>query len=345
MTTGAALPNLAPFELEAKLGSGSVGEVWRAHDHDRLAAVKLINEPDDPQQRRSLETEIRALGCLEHPAIPALYTFDLQSERPYIVMEYLEGAPFHRLIADGSIWHIPVDQRLTILDQIAQAVAHTHARGLVHRDIKPANIIGTEQPHLIDYGIAAEIGAAVTPAGTPFYMFPAVQSPTPAHDAFGFALTAYEFLFGVHALFTAQDGGLARDTIRALARQRLTEHTWRLPSRIAAYELPYDLRGVDLTALDALFASAFDWQAEPIIPLDLVAGLRALILTPENQPFMDALPQVSAPPKAEVATDPAGTATVHPEPTPRWRTTDMLLTSAIGLGAAVLLFIALQNAF
>ncbi len=223
-------------------------------------------------------------------------------------------------------------------------MAHTHARGLIHRDIKPANIIGIEQPHLIDYGIAAEIGAAVTPAGTPFYMFPADQPPATAHDAFGFALTAYEFLFGVHALFTAQDGGLPRDEVRALARQRLTAQTWRVPSRIAAHELPYDLRGVDLAALDALFASAFDWQAAaPLLPTDLVAALRALILTPENQPFMDAMPLVIAPPAA--ATDHAGTTTVHPEPAPRWRTTDMLLTSAIGLGAAVLLFIALQNAF
>ncbi len=96
MTAAAALPDLAPFELQAKLGCGSVGEVWRAHDHDRLIAVKLINEPDNPQQRRSLETEIRALGCLDHPAIPALYSFDLDGARPYIVMEYLAGEPFHR---------------------------------------------------------------------------------------------------------------------------------------------------------------------------------------------------------------------------------------------------------
>ncbi|MBK8033560.1 MAG: protein kinase [Chloroflexi bacterium] len=144
MTTADAGPR--SFELETKLGCGSVGEVWRAQVDGRMVAVKLINDPANARQRHSLETELQALNCLEHPAIPALYGFDLEGERAYIIMEYIAGEPFHRLIAEGGIWHIPLDRRLTILDQIAGAVTYSHARGLIHRDIKPANIIGIEQP-------------------------------------------------------------------------------------------------------------------------------------------------------------------------------------------------------
>ena len=343
MTTADAGPR--SFELETKLGCGSVGEVWRAQLDGRMVAVKLINDPANARQRHSLETELQALGCLEHPAIPALYGSDLEGERPYIVMEYIPGEPFHRLIAEGGIWHIPLEQRLTILDQIAGAVAHSHARGLIHRDIKPANIIGIEQPHLIDFGIAAEPGVTVTPAGTPFYMFPGDQLPSPAHDAFGFALTAYELLFGVHPLFTAQDGGLARDEVCALARQRLADQQWRVPSRIAAHEVPYDLRGVDLPQLDALFAAAFDWQAAaPLMPSELVAALRTLVLTPDNQPYREAMPQMLAP-TVDHSADLPGTSTLHPEATARWEWPTMLLTSVIGVVTAIVLFIALQNAF
>lgn len=343
MTTADA--GLRPFELETKLGCGTVGEVWRAQMDGRIVAVKLINDPANARQRRSLETELQALGCLDHPAIPTLYACALDGERPYIVMEYIAGEPFHRLIAEGAIWHIPLEQRLTILDQIAGAVAHSHERGLIHRDIKPANIIGIEQPHLIDFGIAAAQGATVTPAGTPFYMFPGDQPPSTAHDAFGFALTAYELLFGGHPLFSVQDGGLARDEVRALARQRLADQEWRRPSRIAAHEVPYDLRGVDLLQVDALFAAAFDWQAAaPLMPTELVAVLRTLVLTPENQPYRAAMPQMIAPPAGH-SVDLPGTSTLHPEAAVRWEWPTMLLTSAIGVGTAILLFIALQNAF
>ncbi len=334
--------HLDDYELQAKLGSGTVGEVWRALSNQHVVAIKFINQPDDKQQRKSIETEINALRCLDHPAVPTLYDFDLDCDRPHIIMEYVEGEPFHRMIADGSIWQIPVERRLSILDQVAQAAAHLHAHGLIHRDIKPANIIGIDAPHLIDYGIAVEIGAQVSPAGTPFYVCPDDQPPTITHDLFGFALTAYEFLFGVHAIFTAQDGGLARDEVRALARQRLADRLWRLPSQIAAHELPYDLRGVDLARLDALFARSFDWNAAEPIPLaDLVAELRASILTPENQPFRDAMPQVAAPLESNVSDEVFAKSTVHPESA--LRLPNFMIVSVILICAAILFTLLLQN--
>jgi len=334
--------HLNHFELHTKLGTGSVGEVWRAQVDGRTVAVKFINHADDPRQRQSFETEIAALRCLDHPAVPALYDSDLRCERPYIMMEFIAGEPFHRVIADGAIWQIPLERRLAILDQIAAAAEHLHERGLIHRDIKPANIIGVDEPHLIDYGIAAEVGAEVSPAGTPFYMFPGEQAPSAAHDVFGFALTAYEFLFGVHAIFTAQDGGLPRDEVRARARARLSESTWRLPSRVPAHELPYDLRGVELARLDALFARAFDWQAsEPMTLMQIGAELRAIILTADNQPYMDGMPDmVAALDDTGIGELPAA-ATTPPELPPRVRRIDAWLALAIFSGAAILLIVIL----
>ncbi|MDZ4764654.1 MAG: protein kinase [Chloroflexota bacterium] len=347
MTESELKPTPLHSMLQTKLGSGSVGEVWRALAERGDVAIKFINQPDDPQQRKSLETEMNALRQLDHPAIPTLYDFDLDGERPYISMEYVAGEPFHHLIASGAIWQIGLERRLAILAQIADAAAHLHAHGLIHRDIKPANLIGTDAPHLIDYGIAADIGMPAAPAGTPFYMFPDDQPPDIVHDAFGFALTAYELLFGVHAIFTVQDGGRARADIQALAQQRLRDGAWRLPSRLPAHEVPYDLRGVDLARLDGVFASALDWRAaQPITPAALIADLQAVVLTPENQPFLDAMPAWIASLARESANEGASDgATVHPPEPARadLRFNRLLIAALIVNGVAIVIIVILQT--
>lgn len=353
MTESDLPPRLIDVTPQSKLGVGSVGEVWRALSGEHVVAVKSINQPSTEAQRKSIETEIDALKRLNHPAIPQLYDYDLAAERPCIVMEFVEGEPFHRLIADGTLWQIPLPRRLDILAEIADAAAYLHEQGLIHRDIKPANIIGVESPHLIDYGIAVEIGAAVSPAGTPFYLFPGDVPPGIAHDLFGFALTAYEFLFGAHALFTPDDGGLPRDDLRQMILDRLHERSWRLPSHLREYELPYDLRGVDLTALDALFEGAFAQAldpggADPGSLGALVEGLRAALLTPENQPYIQRMPEMAASWVSAEPLDTSGASTVHPDEPEPTRSRRLLIGAITGAGiliAAALALVLLQNSF
>src|SRR5215470_19400646 len=100
--------HIANYILEGRLGSGASGEVWQANDGARTVAMKFMNEglvngQDADQHRRGLEAEVRALSLLRHPHIPALYDHDLDFERPYLVMQYIGGQPYDRLIANGEI--------------------------------------------------------------------------------------------------------------------------------------------------------------------------------------------------------------------------------------------------
>lgn len=345
MIESGSLNRLIDATPQMKLGIGSVGEVWRAVSGERAVAIKVINQPYSEPQRRSIETEIQTLNRLRHPAIPEMYDFDLVGERPCIVMEYIDGESFQQIIARRTLWTIPILRRLSILAEIADAAEYLHTQGLIHRDIKPANIIGIDAPHLIDYGIAAEMGSENASAGTPFYRYPGDQKVGIAHDQFGFALTAYEFLFGRHAIFSSQDGSLPRDVLKMTTQERLRAGTWRVPSRIPAHELPYDLRGVDLAQLDTIFTRALDWDAvEPTGLMGLVEALTTAIATPENLPFIDRMPEMAAfwmsdTPDAEGEDE----GTVHADAIGRARSRRVGMGIAIGIGIVIFLMIVLQN--
>jgi serine/threonine protein kinase len=299
------------YVLEQRLGSGASGEVWRAGDGTRVVAMKfmnqqLVNSEAAAQYRDHLDMEIRALGRLSHPHIPALYDHDLTFARPYLVMEYVEGQPYDRLIAGGEIFGLDLLHRLTVLENIAGAVGAAHAAGIIHRDIKPAHISGIDQPYLLDFSVALErdhIAQARPNVGTVLYMPPPQEPPDELSDHYSFALTAYEMIFGRHALFTIGDTGLTAAAMRNLAAERLLERTWRLPGRTARPELPGDLYGADLERLDAIFECALGERENRYPDLSLfVDDLKSAILIPSNQPYLDNplrlayLPNFAAPP-------------------------------------------------
>lgn len=286
---------LKQYRLEARLGQGAAGEVWRANDGQRIVAIKLMNSPspdhdDYHKQRASLQAEIKALKRLEHPNIPALYDYDLEAERPYLVMEYIGGATYDRLIASQEMLYIPVEERLKALEGIAKAVLAAHQRGLIHRDIKPSNISGIEKPYLLDFGIALETrhtrrtGAEI---GTGIYMAPD-GPPDVLNDNYSFAVVAYEVLFGRHPLFTPENIGSTVAETRGRAALILQNRTWRLPSRLPVAELPGDLYGADLARLEMIFERALGPRESRYTDLTrLVADLGEAILTAENQPYLN----------------------------------------------------------
>jgi serine/threonine protein kinase len=284
------------YTLEQRLGSGASGEVWRAHDGTQIVAMKFMNEQlmngDDADQYRDyLATEIHALRLIRHPHVPALIDHDLDFERPYLVMGYVEGPPYDRLIAGGEIFGIEIEKRLDALDKIAGAITAAHTAGIIHRDIKPAHISGIDTPYLLDFSVAlerAQIPRARQNVGTALYLPPPHEPPDELGDQYSFALTAYEILFGRHAIFSGDDVGASVYDMRRLAASRIAARTWRLPSALPRAELPGDLYGAELERLDAVFEKALDERDDRYHNLgDFVSALRSAILIPSNQPYLD----------------------------------------------------------
>ncbi|HEX3648998.1 MAG TPA: serine/threonine-protein kinase, partial [Pseudonocardiaceae bacterium] len=195
-----------------RIGSGSMGVVWRARDErlERVVAIKqllaqpgLSEEQREDARRRALR-EARIAARLHHPN--AIVVFDVAEHDgdPCLVMEYLPAKSLAATLAErGSM---PAADVAAVGSQIASALASAHASGIVHRDIKPANILITDQgvAKITDFGIARAAGdVTVTKtgmfAGTPAYLAPEVargQEPTTASDVFSFGATLYDAVEG-----------------------------------------------------------------------------------------------------------------------------------------------------
>ena len=147
---------LGHYRVVSLLGSGGMGEVYRATDTrlDRTVAVKVLPRhlSSDPERRQRFEREARAVSSLSHPHICALYDIGQQDGIDYLVMEYIEGESLADRLAKGAL---PVNQALTYGIQVADALDKAHRAGIVHRDLKPANVMLTKAgAKLLDFGLA-----------------------------------------------------------------------------------------------------------------------------------------------------------------------------------------------
>jgi Tol biopolymer transport system component len=133
---------LGPYEIVSLLGSGGMGEVYRARDTKlgRDVAVKILPEAftADADRRARFEREARLLAALNHPHIGAIYGFEDREGIHALVLELVEG---HTLAERSSAGPLPMQEALSIARQIAEALEAAHERGIVHRDLKPANVI------------------------------------------------------------------------------------------------------------------------------------------------------------------------------------------------------------
>ena len=160
----AALPMPVPgdridvYELEADLGAGGMGAVFRARDGrlDRLVALKVL-PPDqavDPDVVQRFYQEARAAARLDHENIARVYTIGHDRNYHFIAFEYIEGTSIRERVADGT--PLGVAEAVNYTLQIAAALVHANERQVVHRDIKPSNIVVTPQGRakLVDMGLA-----------------------------------------------------------------------------------------------------------------------------------------------------------------------------------------------
>jgi Tol biopolymer transport system component len=153
----------APYEVLAPLGSGGMGEVYRAWDPRlrREVALKILRERSDADANRvrRFVAEARAASALNHPNILTVYDAVVDGPTPFIVTELIEGQSLRQELRGGAV---PLKRLLDIATQIADGLAEAHAAGIVHRDLKPENIMITRggRAKILDFGLAMPTGFA-----------------------------------------------------------------------------------------------------------------------------------------------------------------------------------------
>ncbi len=214
---------LGPYVIDAPLGAGGMGAVYRARDTrlGRTVAIKILSAElaDRADVQKRFEVEARAVASLNHPHICALFDIGRQDGVAYMVMECVEGETLEHRLKNGPL---PLDEAIRYAIQVADALEQAHRRGVVHRDIKPANIMLTKTGvKLLDFGlarlrerspVAGDKGETVsmtgvgTVLGTPLYMSPEQVEGKEADaraDVFAFGSVLYEMVSGKRA-FTGE---------------------------------------------------------------------------------------------------------------------------------------------
>lgn len=186
------------------LGGGERHEAHLAWDRrlHTLVVAKLLRPAwiDDPRARASLAVEAEALATLAHPGLPRLFAADLAGERPYLVLEHLDGPGLSTAIRR---YRPALEQALPLALNLCSVLHYLGGEGWVHLDLKPKNVILGSQPRLIDLGIARRletVQAVASPIGTDAYMAPEQCDPArldelcAATDMWGLGVTLFETL-------------------------------------------------------------------------------------------------------------------------------------------------------
>jgi len=218
---------LGPYEIVAFIGAGGMGQVWSARDErlEREVALKVLpaDAIADEVARARLLREARMASKLNHPNVCTIHEVGEADGQAYIAMELVEGRSLSALLASGPL---PTEQVVRYGQQLADALAHAHERGVVHRDLKSANVVITPNGRVkvLDFGLAKrlvgeELEAATTLSeasmtapgavvGTLAYMSPEQlrgRSADARSDIWALGVVLYEMLAGVRP-FKGQTG-------------------------------------------------------------------------------------------------------------------------------------------
>src|SRR5215831_8226474 len=235
---------LGPYEIHSVLGSGGMGEVYRARDTrlERDVAIKVLppHLTHDADARSRLRREALAAAGLDHPFICKIFEIGDHEDTLFIVMEFVVGETLHARLAAGPP---QASEALRIAGEIAEAIEAAHARRIVHRDLKPANVMLTTQGRVkvMDFGLAKQLPpgdgldggrvraseaatnqqssmtASGTRVGTPDYMSPEQvlgDRVDERSDLFSFGIVLCELMTGRHPFRRSSSG----ETMAAILR-------------------------------------------------------------------------------------------------------------------------------
>ena len=210
--TKLAIKSLGRFELQAVLGQGGFGRVYRAYDPqlDRLIALKVPTfSSQDGNKAQRFQSEAKAAAQLRHPNIVPTFESGKIGNQYFIASQFIDGKSLSEIIKSGSV---DTRQAAQWVSRIAHALAYAHDMGIVHRDVKPHNVMldARGEPQLMDFGLAKRInedsGMTTEGAllGTPAYMAPEQARGDIAHigphsDQYAVGAILYELLTGRRA--------------------------------------------------------------------------------------------------------------------------------------------------
>lgn len=240
------------YEIGEELGRGAMGAVYRAFDLQqdrREVAIKVLLQGDKARGEilERFRREARTLARLKHPAIVRVFDHGVYQNRAYIAMEFVAGQTLESMLED-----LPLSRGLVLIEEIANALEHAHAAGVVHRDLKPQNIlVGSDgKPKIMDFGLAKildesnELTRQGDLVGTPIFMSPEqirgdLRAMGPIADLWALGVLFYNFLTK-KLPFTGK-------TVEEVARK--VRH-WDPPAPHEVNEdIPIDLSRICMTAL------------------------------------------------------------------------------------------------
>ena len=198
------------YRIERELGEGGMGVVYLAADEQvpgETFAVKVLKRKLHPEALAQLREEVRKTRKLSHPNIVDLHSVNVDGQRLYVLMEYLEGRSLDALLDEEFGRGMPFSHALPIIEDVAAALGNAHDHNIIHSDLKPANVFVTTagRTKLLDFGIArvtrgpllqARVGPrALTPGYASCEMLEG-QEADRRDDIYSFACVIYEMLCG-----------------------------------------------------------------------------------------------------------------------------------------------------
>ncbi len=210
------------FPIIGTLGVGGMGVVYLGKDPDigRKVAIKVLHTTGDKEALERFKNEARTMGEISHPNIVILLEYGIDDNKPFLVMEYLDGQSLEKWINQAHT----LEEHKKVLLNLSSAISFAHRKGILHRDLKPGNVqvLPTGDAKLLDFGIATGENTGLTATGffigTPKYLAPEIlqdTTHTKSSDSYSLGLLAYTMLSG--------NNPFATDTFEATMTRLLTK--------------------------------------------------------------------------------------------------------------------------
>ncbi|MDX2177937.1 MAG: protein kinase [Candidatus Sumerlaeia bacterium] len=275
-------PARARYDIREEIGRGTMGLVFKVYDRelDEVVVLKILPDhiAENPDMVARFRLEAKAARKLAHPNIVRIHDIGEEDGRKHLSMEYVSGGDLRGYLR-ARHGALPVPEAVSVLRDIARALAHAHHEGVLHRDIKPGNILVTRsgRTKLSDFGIAAlmEGGPGADPrtssdgsdtaAGTPLYMSPEQfrEEPlTPASDLYSLGVVFYEMLAG-RAPFTRGSVSYHHQFTAPTPLEGLPPGLWEVAERLLAKDPVERFQNAE-----AVLAAIAEFPAANLPPLE-----------------------------------------------------------------------------